>query len=147
MAGHGSVTHVTDPWRRVRPRTGACATFSGLIALPAFAPGVRVCVELLPGANADASARWTAPELPHDPLSVLYGAAGRNHDAALTRRLLQAGADPDDNESLYHATEAADDIIVRLLLEAGARVTGCNALFRARPCAPGHGAPAARPWR
>jgi len=101
----------------------------------------------LVGADADASTRWTAPELPHDRLSVLYGAAGRNHDAALTRRLLQVGADPDDNESLYRATEAADDTIVRLLLEAGARVTDRNALFRARPCAPGHGAPAARPWR
>ncbi|MGN6706571.1 MAG: ankyrin repeat domain-containing protein [Rhodanobacter sp.] len=109
----------------------ACATFSALIALPAYAPGIRACADLLLDAGADPDARWTDPDLPHDPLSVLYGAAGRNHDDALTRRLLQAGADPNDNESLYHATEIADSSIVRLLLEAGARVTGCNALFRA----------------
>lgn len=109
----------------------ACATFSGLIALPACAPGIRACADLLLDAGADPDARWTDPELPHDSLSVLYGAAGRNHDIALTRRLLQAGANPNDNESLYHATEIADSTIVRLLLDAGARVTGCNALFRA----------------
>jgi ankyrin repeat protein len=61
----------------------------------------------------------------------LYGAAGRHHDVAITRRLLAAGANPNDGESLYHATEVADSTLVRLLLEAGARVTGSNALFRA----------------
>lgn len=60
----------------------ACATFSGLIALPAFAPGIRTYVELLLGAGADANVRWPDPELPHDPLSILYGDAGRNHPAA-----------------------------------------------------------------
>ncbi len=109
----------------------ACATFSGLIALPDHAPGIRACVDLLLAAGADPDARWIDPQLPGDPLSVLYGAAGRNHDIVLTRRLLQAGADPNDNESLYHATEIVDPAIVRLLLDAGARVTGCNALFRA----------------
>jgi hypothetical protein len=109
----------------------ACATFSGLIALPAYAPGIRACVDLLLAAGADPNARWIDPQAPGDPLSALYGAAGRNHDIALSRRLLQAGADPNDNESLYHATEIADPTIVRLLLDAGARVTGCNALFRA----------------
>ncbi|HEX5307323.1 MAG TPA: ankyrin repeat domain-containing protein, partial [Dyella sp.] len=109
----------------------ACATFSGMIALPAYAPGIRACVDLLLAAGANPNARWSDPQAPGDPLSVLYGAAGRNHDIALTRRLLQAGADPNDNESLYHATEVADPMIVQLLLDAGARVTGCNALFRA----------------
>jgi ankyrin repeat protein len=109
----------------------ACATFSGLIALPAYASGIRACAELLLAAGANPNARWIDPHLPDAPLSVLYGAAGRNHDAALTRRLLQAGADPNDNESLYHATEIADASIVRLLLDAGAHVTGGNALFRA----------------
>jgi ankyrin repeat protein len=45
--------------------------------------------------------------------------------------LLDAGADPDDGESLYHAAEAADPECVRLLLEAGARIQGTNALPRA----------------
>ena len=108
-----------------------CASFSGLVALPAYAPGIRACIDLLLAAGADPNARWIDPALPGDPLSALYGAAGRNHDYAITQRLLAAGADPNDNESLYHATEADDDDIVRLLLEAGARVAGSNALFRA----------------
>ena len=108
-----------------------CAAFSGLVALPEYAPGIHACVELLLDAGADPNAIWTDPELPGDPLSVLYAAAGRNHDVVITQKLLAAGADPDDNESLYHATEVIDSTLVGLLLDAGARVTGTNALFRA----------------
>lgn len=109
----------------------ACASFSGMVVLPAYAPGIRACIDLLLEAGADPDARWIDPQFPDDPLSALYGAAGRNHDIAITQRLLAAGADPNDHESLYHATEADDPALVRLLLEAGARVTGSNALFRA----------------
>jgi hypothetical protein len=42
--------------------------------------------------------------------------------------LLAAGADPNDGESLYHALENHE--CTRLLLEAGARVTGSNAMYR-----------------
>ncbi len=38
---------------------------------------------------------------------------------------------PDDDESLYHATESTDLTCVRLLLDAGARVAGTNALAHA----------------
>jgi Ankyrin repeats (3 copies) len=61
-------------------------------------------------------------------LSALYGAAGRNHDPELTKLLLVAGADPNDGESLYHSLENLD--CTRLLLEAGARIEGSNALYR-----------------
>lgn len=108
-----------------------CATFSALVGLPGFAAGIRACVDLLLEGGADPGVAWHDPELPGESLSALYGAAGRNHDVIITERLLRAGTDPNDNESLYHATEAADPTLVRLLLEAGARVTGCNALFRA----------------
>src|SRR3954454_3506302 len=53
-------------------------------------------------------------------MSALYGAAGRAHDPALTRLLLEAGADPDDGESVYHATEAVSPECLRALLEHGA---------------------------
>ncbi|HET6433738.1 ankyrin repeat domain-containing protein [Dyella sp.] len=108
-----------------------CATFSALVTLPDRAPGIRACVDLLLAAGADPDTAWRDPALPDEPLSALYGAAGRNHDVPITRRLLQAVANPNDNESLYHATEAGDPTLVLLLLQAGARVTGCNALFRA----------------
>ena len=39
-------------------------------------------------------------------MSALYGAAGVKHDPELTRVLLEAGADTDDGESLYHAAYA-----------------------------------------
>ena len=64
-----------------------------------------------------------------NPLSALYGAAGVNRDPALTRLLLDAGASPNDGESLYHSLE--NPACTRLLLESGAHVSGTNALGRA----------------
>jgi ankyrin repeat protein len=64
-------------------------------------------------------------------MSALYGAAGRVHDPELTRLLLERGANPDDGESLYHATEAVSPDCVRVLLEHGASVEGTNALAHA----------------
>jgi ankyrin repeat protein len=63
--------------------------------------------------------------------TALYGAAGVVHDPERTRVLLEAGADPDDNESLYHSTEAESPESLRLLLEHGAETRGTNALPRA----------------
>lgn len=63
--------------------------------------------------------------------SALYGAAGIAHEPRLTRLLLDHGASPDDDESVYHATEARDTTCLRLLLEAGAKVAGTNALAHA----------------
>lgn len=111
------------------PLISAC--FSSLIGLPDYASGIRECVRLLLAAGADPNETVIDPEMPHDTLSALYAAAGRNHDAALTRILLEAGANPNDGESLYHATDAKDIDCLRLLLEAGARVKGSHALLRA----------------
>jgi ankyrin repeat protein len=52
-------------------------------------------------------------------------------DAPLARLLLEAGATPDDNDSLYHSVEPPDDACTRLLLAHGATVTGTNALWHA----------------
>ena len=53
---------------------------------------------------------------------------GANHDLALTRLLLDAGADPNDGESLYHSLESPE--CTRLLLERGARIAESNAIYR-----------------
>ena len=53
-------------------------------------------------------------------MSALYGAAGVVHEPELTLLLLEAGADPDDGESVYHATEAASPECLRLLIDHGA---------------------------
>jgi hypothetical protein len=119
-------------------------THSSLLRLPAFRERLRACVRYLleAGASANQSAgnRWPPASLEapdeSERLSALYGAAGQNHDAELTRLLLAAGADPNDNESLYHSLDHSLDhsseqpSCTRLLLEAGARVTGSNALYR-----------------
>ena len=111
-------------------------THSCLLRLPEWREQLRACARLLLGAGADANqatgSRWppASPAAPaaDAPLSALYGAAGRNHDAVLAQLLLDAGANPNDGESLYHALE--DTGCTRLLLQAGARVTGSNAMYR-----------------
>lgn len=60
--------------------------------------------------------------------SALYGAAGIADNPALTRLLLERGANPDDDESLYHAAYHDGHACLRLLVEHGARVAGTNAL-------------------
>jgi ankyrin repeat protein len=64
-------------------------------------------------------------------MSALYGAAGVVHDPELTHVLLDAGANPDDGESLYHAVEADGSECLRLLLEHGATIAGSNAFAHA----------------
>ena len=64
-------------------------------------------------------------------MSALYGAAGVRYDPELTRALLEAGANPNDGESLYHSTEAESPECVRILLEHGAQTADTNALAHA----------------
>lgn len=63
-------------------------------------------------------------------LSALYGAAGRANHAGMTRLLLEAGANPNDNESLYHAAEFQDHACLKLLLDHGAIIPGSNVVHR-----------------
>ncbi|TDC49430.1 ankyrin repeat domain-containing protein [Jiangella ureilytica] len=100
-------------------------THSSLVRLPEFAPGLRECARVLLDAGADPNQAATSPG--GHPLSALYGAAGVTHDRELTALLLERGADPDDDESLYHSL--GDVGCVRLLLAAGATVTGTNAMY------------------
>ena len=109
---------------------------SSLLTLPAWREALRSCARhlLQAGADPDQSIgnRWPPASLAApdegERLSALYGAAGQNRDPVLTDMLLQAGADPDDGESLYHALESHE--CTRLLLQAGARVSGTNAMYR-----------------
>ncbi|WP_299405733.1 ankyrin repeat domain-containing protein [uncultured Roseobacter sp.] len=71
-----------------------------------------------------------APDNDH-PLSALYGAIGHANNMPLAKWLLEQGANPNDGESLYHATELGHPEALKMLLEHGADPKGTNALLRA----------------
>jgi len=78
-------------------------------------------------AGASPNTGWHAPEdHPHPQWEpVLYGAAGVAHHEALTRLLVERGADVNDDETCYHAPEGHDNAALRVLVESG-RVTAEN---------------------
>ena len=112
-------------------------THSRLGQLPEFRERLRHCARHLLDAGADPNQMIgnrfppASLDVPDEgaKLSALYGAAGVNRDPILTSMLLDAGADPNDDESLYHSVENPE--CMGLLLRKGARVTGTNALRRA----------------
>jgi ankyrin repeat protein len=111
-------------------------THSSLLRLDEFRPRLHRCVRLLLDAgaspNQSVGSRWPPDSLekPGDhQLTAIYGAAGQNHDAQLTQVLLDAGADPNDNECLYHSIPAVE--VMRVLLDGGTRIPGTNSLGRA----------------
>ena len=64
-------------------------------------------------------------------LPPLYFALGHADNLPLARWLLEHGAEPNDQESLYHSTELGHHEGLKLLLEHGADPRGTNALLRA----------------
>ena len=84
------------------------------------AADLALTVRLLLNHGADPN---TAFQSEDGPLSCLYAACGLNGNVEITRLLLEAGADPDDGESLYHSMEQRDFACMKLLLDHGARAT------------------------
>jgi ankyrin repeat protein len=82
-------------------------------------------------AAGDLLARGADPNGPGGEQWTSLSIACARGDAELARVLLDAGAEPNDNDSLYHSAEPAGDACMRLLLERGARVPGTNALWHA----------------
>ena len=126
-----------DPWARLvlgREWTGDASTEGGPRG---WAPLLYVCHSCFGSAALarELLERGADPNVSfvneYGRMSALYGAAGVLHGAELTRVLLEAGANPDDGESLYHATEAESPECLRLLLEHGATTSGTNALAHA----------------
>ena len=114
------------------PATFRCRT-SSLLRWRNFASACHA--RLIDDGGADVTSnprRWPPGSLSEPdqrcPLSTLYGAAGSNHDPVLTKLLLDAGANPNDGESLYHSLE--NPACTRLLLEHGARIAESNAIYR-----------------
>lgn len=67
---------------------------------------------------------WTTGKFPEYE-SALYGAAGVAHHAALTRLLIERGANPNDDDAVYHCPEGDDLGAMQVLVETG-RVTAEN---------------------
>lgn len=90
------------------------ATHSSLLRVVDYTDRLHEVVDLLLEAGADSnrtvSKRWAASaDAPGQEwqASALHGAAGVNYDPELTRRLLAAGADPNDGESLPWISRSA----------------------------------------
>ncbi|MBC7840721.1 MAG: ankyrin repeat domain-containing protein [Gemmatimonadaceae bacterium] len=86
---------------------------------PSRSEGFVRAAQALLDAGADPNTGFF--ETDHQPApereSVLYGAAGVAHHEALTRLLLARGADPNDEETPYHAPEGYELGAFRALLE------------------------------
>jgi ankyrin repeat protein len=105
------------------------AAASGLARLDSHHPALLATVDALLARGASADARWCDPENRVHTLPVLYGAVARARSLPIVERLLAAGADPNDHESLYHAAEQPGGPMLAALVGAGARWIGSNALL------------------
>lgn len=86
---------------------------------PARAEGFLRAATALLDAGADPNTGFWTPE-PHPEFeTALYGAAGVAHNAALTRLLVERGADPTDGEAVYHSPEGDDFGAMQVLVETG----------------------------
>lgn len=115
----------------VRPPIVHLAFSKDFKRLPDTKADMMAIAELLVahGADVNDGYRYT-PDDPHD-ISALYGALCHADNFELGKWLLEQGADPNDDESLYHSTELGHTRALELLLAHGARVNGTNALPRA----------------
>ena len=81
---------------------------------------VRAATALLDAGASANTGFWEADHQP-DPEweSALYGAAGVAQNPELTKLLLEHGADPNDEETPYHAPETHDNAALKILVESG----------------------------
>ena len=74
------------------------------------------------GASPNASYAWS--DNAAEQVSVLWAASCQARHLELARVLLEAGAKPDDGESVYHAAENGDTAMLDLLAAHGAQADG-----------------------
>ena len=100
-------------------------------AAPEKKAAMLAIAEALVDAGADVNDSFPAEPGSEHRLSALYGALGHANNMALAEWLLARGATPDDDESLYHATELGHHDGLKLLIRHGVKTAGTNALLRA----------------
>ena len=79
---------------------------------------VRTATALLDAGAPAHTGFWTTGQFPEFE-TALYGAAGVAHNAPLTRLLIERGADPNDEDAVYHAPEGHDLGALKVLVETG----------------------------
>lgn len=120
LAADPAAATVKDPLDECDALTHLC--FSKYLRCdPARTPAFLESATLLLDAGAEPNTgffdyQWDAKGVRE---SALYGAAGVAHHAALTRLLLERGADPNDDEVPYHSPETYDLGALRELLGSG----------------------------
>ncbi|MHC0052374.1 ankyrin repeat domain-containing protein [Actibacterium sp. D379-3] len=100
-------------------------------ARPDLRDDMLAIADMLVAHGADVNDGYPASPGDDHMLSALYGAIGHADNMVLARWLLEQGANPNDGESLYHATELGHHEGLKLLLDHGADPRGTNALLRA----------------
>jgi ankyrin repeat protein len=125
-----------DPWVALTlgdpSAIGDAVTAGGPLGLPPlfYVARSRIARDAVAAAR-DLLARGADPNGPGGEEWTSLSIVCSRGDADFARLLLDAGAEPDDNDSLYHSADPVGDDCMRLLLERGARVTGTNALWHA----------------
>lgn len=119
--------------RKIGPRTPILhLAFSKMLQVwPAKEADMLTIAEALLQNGADVNDGYPAEPGGDHMLSALYGALGHAGNMPLARLLVAHGADPNDGECLYHATELGHHAGLKLVLAAGAKPAGTNALARA----------------
>lgn len=98
-----------------------------------FVDAARALLE----AGANANTGWTEfiddpPRPVREP--AIYGVAGIARNPGLTRLLLDFGADPNDEETPYHAPETYDNTVLQILLDSRRFNETSLATVAARKC-------------
>jgi ankyrin repeat protein len=126
----------TDPWVALSLGDTSAIRDAGRPSGPLERPPLfyvarsRVAADTVTAAR-DLLARGADPNGPGGEQWTNLSIACARGDEPLVRLLLDAGATPNDNDSLYHSVEPHDDACLRLLLEHGAIESGTAALHHA----------------
>lgn len=103
----------------------------------ARADSFAACARALLESGASANTGWmeTIDTPPRQIIeSAIYGAAGVARSIAVTQVLLDFGADPNDEETPYHAAETYDNEVLEILLQSGRFNERSLATVAARKC-------------
>jgi ankyrin repeat protein len=88
------------------------------------ADGLVAVTRLLLAHGASPDTSYPLHGNPKEPLSALWAATCQSRNAGLAKLLLEAGANPNDGESVYHAAENGDVAMLELLAQHGALADG-----------------------